>query len=177
MFLQSACSSPERYTGKKKACVLALLLSVCTQPCYVCPTSASGRDDFGSDLVVGAHLSSSFGRDFPVGSPHLWWWHFWDVGSAEILTAMKKFVQITGTILLQLVVFVYRVCFLKSKFCKWINLYRNVKLLLIAFLLTGQQLLTDSVATAVRCYKEKLPLWRSLPSMSTFQEISSTYFI
>lgn len=105
-------------------------------------------------------------QGLPCGFPCQWWGHFWDVGSTEILTPMRKFVQITGTILLQLVVFVYRVCFLRFKFCKEINLYRNVKLLLIALLLTGQQLLTDSVATAVRYYKEKLPLWRSLPPTS-----------
>lgn len=80
-YAENACSSSERYTGKKKGCVLALMLSVCTQHHYVCPTSASSRDYFifGSDRVVGTRLSSWFGRDFPVGSPHQWWWHFWDL--------------------------------------------------------------------------------------------------
>lgn len=53
-YAENACSSSERYTGKKKGCVLALMLSVCTQHHYVCPTSASSRDYFifGSDRVL-----------------------------------------------------------------------------------------------------------------------------
>lgn len=55
---------------------------------------------YGSDLVVCTLLSSDLAGTSLCVPPSV-------VGSTEILTPMRKFVQITGTILLQLVVFAF----------------------------------------------------------------------
>lgn len=72
---ENACFSSESYTGKRTGgnkCGTSYF-QFCMQSCCACPTSASSRNSFifGWDLVPATSFHSSFGRNFPVGSPGL----------------------------------------------------------------------------------------------------------
>lgn len=92
IYAENACSSSERYTGKRKACALTLMLLVCTQPCYVCPTSS--RHDFicGSDLVVGALIWQGLPCGFPPSMVMtlLGCWLYWNSDPDDFTSALPS---------------------------------------------------------------------------------------